>query len=587
MRADARRGSTALPEPQRDALSVALGLSSGDAPDRFLVALAVLSLLSAVAEERPLLCLVDDAQWLDAASGQVLGFVARRLLAESVAIVFAVREPSTGREFDGLPELRLEGLDEDDARALLARAVPGRLDDRVRDRIVAETRGNPLALLELPRSMSAAELAGGFELRRRGRSPGPHRGALPAARRRAARGDAATDAAGGGRPAGDATLRLARGRSGSGSRPSALAPADDAELLEIGDAGPVPPSAGALGGVPGRVAGRRQRVHEALAEVSDPELDADRRAWHRALAAAGPDEDVAAELERSAGRAQTRGGLAAAAAFLERAAALTADPARRARRALAAAQASFQAGAFDAALALLASARGGAARRAPARAGGPAARADRVHVEAAAATLRLLLLRARQAARAARPELARETYLDALRRPSSPAAWRTAPLHEMSREAARAAPPSPSPRAPDLLLDGLALMITEGHAAAAPLLKRALRRRSATAIAVENGGFRWLWLAEAAAMRCGTTTPGASSPRARSSWSASRGADRAPARPQRIVVAQIFAGDLPAAASLDRRGARSSPRRPGAELAPFGALVLAAWRGREAEARRR
>src|SRR5690348_14166934 len=154
----------ALPEPQHRALSVALGLSSGDAPDRFLVALATLSLLAEVAEERPLLCFVDDAQWLDAASGQVLGFVARRLLAESVAIVFAVREEADERELVGLPELSLEGLEDDEARALLATVIPGRLDERVRDRIVAETRGNPLALLELPRGLSVAQLAGGFGL---------------------------------------------------------------------------------------------------------------------------------------------------------------------------------------------------------------------------------------------------------------------------------------------------------------------------------------------------------------------------------------------------------------------------------------
>src|SRR4051794_30041680 len=150
----------ALPQPQQEALSVALGLASGEVPERFLVGLAVLGLLSAAAEERPLLCLVDDAQWLDAASGTILGFVARRLLAESVAIVFAIREPNDRHDLDGLPELRLHGLREEDARALLRRAVPGRIDDRVRDRIVGETRGNPLALLDLPRSMTAAELAG-------------------------------------------------------------------------------------------------------------------------------------------------------------------------------------------------------------------------------------------------------------------------------------------------------------------------------------------------------------------------------------------------------------------------------------------
>src|SRR4051794_8427387 len=154
----------ALPQPQQDALNVALGLASGDVPNRFLVGLAVLGLLSAAAEERPLLCLVEDAQWLDDASGVILGFVARRLLAESVALVVAVREPKIRDDFDGLPELLLRGLGEEDARALLDRAVPGRFDDRVRDRIVAETRGNPLALLDLPRSMSATELADGLEL---------------------------------------------------------------------------------------------------------------------------------------------------------------------------------------------------------------------------------------------------------------------------------------------------------------------------------------------------------------------------------------------------------------------------------------
>jgi hypothetical protein len=152
----------ALPEPQRNALNTALGVSPGDRPNRFLVALAVLSLLSEVAAERPLLCVVDDAQWLDVASGQVLGFAARRLLAESVAIVFGVREPIGGDALDGLPEWSLGGLNMADARALLSRAVRGRLDDRVRDRIIGETGGNPLALLELARSMSAPERAGGF-----------------------------------------------------------------------------------------------------------------------------------------------------------------------------------------------------------------------------------------------------------------------------------------------------------------------------------------------------------------------------------------------------------------------------------------
>ena len=206
-------GLEALAEPQQNALRVALGISSGDAPDRFLVAVAVLNLLAATAEERPLLCLVDDAQWLDAASVQALGFVARRLLAEPVAMMFSLREPTTTRALDGLPQLSLEGLDEPDARALLSRAVPGRLDDRVRDRIIAETGGNPLALVELSQGMSPAERAGGFAPPAAGDLPSRLEERVPAARRRIARGDAATDPAGGSGAAGGRHPAVAGGRT--------------------------------------------------------------------------------------------------------------------------------------------------------------------------------------------------------------------------------------------------------------------------------------------------------------------------------------------------------------------------------------
>ena len=155
-------GLAALPQPQQQALRVTFGLATGSAPDRFLVGLAVLGLLAEAAAPRPLVCLVDDAQWLDDASAQVLGFVARRLLAESVLLLFAVREAADERLFPALPTLTLEGLTDDDARAFLTAAVPGHLDAKVRDRLVAETRGHPLALLELARGISDAELAGGF-----------------------------------------------------------------------------------------------------------------------------------------------------------------------------------------------------------------------------------------------------------------------------------------------------------------------------------------------------------------------------------------------------------------------------------------
>jgi DNA-binding CsgD family transcriptional regulator len=567
-----------LPEPQRDALCVALGLSSGDAPDRFLVALAVLSLLSAVAEERPLLCLVDDAQWLDGASGKVLGFVARRLLAESVAIVLAVREPDRRHELEGLPELALGGLGEEDARALLARAIPGRLDGPVRDRIVAETRGNPLALLELPRGMSPAELAGGFELPRAGDLPGQLEehylrrvGTLPETTRRLMLLAAAD-------PVGDATL-VWRAADGLGIGTSALVPAKEAALLDIGARvrfhHPLVRSA-VYRSAPLEA---RREVHEALAEVSDPGADGDRRAWHRALAAAGPDEQVAAELEHSAGRAQTRGGLAAAAAFLERAATLTADPAQRARRALEAARAKHQAGAPEAALALLANAQAGPLD--------PLQRAQgqRLHAEITFTSNRgsdapALLLSAARQLEALDVPLARETYLEALMAALFAGRLADGAALEIA-EAARAAPPAASPRAPDLLLDGLATMLVDGHRAAARLLTRAVQafRRE------EAPGFRWHWLAEEAAIE---------------TWDHESWRELA-ARELRLVreagaltvlplalsaniVALIFAGELAAAGSLLDE-VKIVTEATGTQLAPYGALILAAWRGREGELR--
>src|SRR3954471_18480951 len=345
----------ALPQPQQAALGVALGLSSGPAPDRFLVALAALSLLAEVAAERPLLCLVDDAQWLDGASGQVLGFVARRLLAESVAIAFAVRDSTDERELLGLPELGLGGLAENDARALLATVIPGRLDVRGRDRLIAETRGNPLAILELPRGLAATQLPGAFGL------AGAHAlsgrieesflrrlEALPEETRLLLLVAAAEPV--------DDPLLVWRAAERLGIVLSS-ATADETEgLLAIGERvtflHPLVRSAVY------RSASLHERraVHRTLAQVTDAQVDGDRRAWHLAAAAPAPNEEVAFELERSAGRAQARGGLAAAAAFLQRALTLTQDRARRADRALAAAQASVLAGEFEPALRLVATA---------------------------------------------------------------------------------------------------------------------------------------------------------------------------------------------------------------------------------------
>src|SRR3954466_13208819 len=402
----------ALPDPQQNALRVSFGLSSGDAPDRFLVALSALTLLAEVAAERPLLCLVDDAQWLDAATFQVLGFIARRLLAESVAMVFAVREPSDERELADLRTLSLRGLRDEDARALLSSVIPGRLDDRVRDRVVAETRGNPLALVELPRGRSIGELAGGFVL--------PGAGTLPSQiedhyRRRIAALPEATQQLmllAAADPVGDATL-LWRAAATLGVQRQAAEPAAAEQLLEVGVQvrfrHPLVRSAVY------RAASLtdRRAVHGALAAATDPETDPDRRAWHRAHAAIAPDEEVAGELIESASRAQGRGGIAAAAAFLERAVTFTPDPGERASRALTAAQMKLEAGDLSAAGSLLAAADAGPldelgqamAQRAPAQIAFDARRGSAAPP---------LLMRAAERLESLDPELAQETHLKAL-----------------------------------------------------------------------------------------------------------------------------------------------------------------------------
>ena len=568
-----------LPDPQRDALRIAFGLAAGDAPDRFFVGLAVLSLLSDVAEGGPLVCVVDDAQWLDRASAQSLAFVARRLFAESVAMVFAVREFRPDRELVGPPELLVEGLSDGDARVLLDSVIHGPLDERVRDRIVAETRGNPLALLELPRGSTPAELAGGFgrpdALPMSGRIEESFRRrleALPADTRQLLL-VAATE------PVGDPAL-VWRAAERLGIGVEAAAPAAAAGLLDVG----------------ARVAFRhplvrsaayrsaslqdRQSVHGALAEVSDRALDPDRRAWHRAYATSGLNEEVAAELERSAGRGQARGGLAAAAAFLERAAQLTPDPARRARRMLAAARAKHQAGAPDVALELLRAARAGpldALERAQAQ----VLRAEIAFTTNRGRDAAPLLLSAAKQLEALDVTLARETYLDALM--AAQFAGRLAPGVVLQvAEAARAAPASPAPRAPDLLLDGFAVMITEGHGPAAPLLKRALNAFF-TGDSTENGGFRWLWLAMEAAQEVWD----------HDAWHelATRLVETVreagalsvlPLASNAIVIARTYAGELSAAESgVDE--AEIANEATGSRLAPYGALILLAWRGREAE----
>jgi len=471
-----------LPAPQQDALGVAFGLRAGDAPDRFLVGLAVLSLLAEMAVDRPLVCVVDDAQWLDRASAQALAFVARRLLAESVVLLLATREP--GDELEGLPRLVVEGLRNGDARALLGSVVRGPLDERVRERIVAETRGNPLALLELPRGLTLAELAGGFGLLD---APGLSGRIEESFRRRLAGLSAETQRlflVAAADPVGDPLLVWrAADRLGIGVQ----AAAETEGLLAIGARvtfrHPLVRSSVYRAASPEE----RQAVHRALADATDPEIDPDRHAWHLAQATPGLDETVASELERSAGRAQARGGLAAAAAFLERASALTLEPSSRARRALAAAQAKHHAGAFDAALRLVGIAESG-----------PLNDLQRAQVELLRGQIAFslgrgsdaqpLLLKAAKRLEPLDRRLARETYLEALSAVFFPGLLASGESVLETAQAARVAPPpSQPPYASDLLLDGLAVLVTEGYAAGTPMLRSAVESvRSLCSLEIGN-----------------------------------------------------------------------------------------------------
>jgi DNA-binding CsgD family transcriptional regulator len=567
-----------IPDPQRDALETTFGLREGPVPDRFLVALATLSLLSEAAEGRPLVCAIDDAQWLDRASAQVLAFVARRLVAESVVLVLATREPPGG--FGRLPELVVEGLRDADARALLASAIPGRLDERVADQLLVEARGNPLALLELPRGLSPAQLAGGFGLP----------GALSLSGRIEERFVSRLEAlpedtqqlllVAAAEPTGDPGL-LSTAAARLGIADAVLRPAESARLLEVDGRvrfrHPLVRSAVYRAATPHQ----RRRVHRALAEATDAQLDPDRRAWHLAEAAPGPDEDVAAELERAAGRAQARGGLAAAAAFLERAATLTREPSRRARRALAAAQAEFEAGALDDALALLATAETAAVDV-------QRCRVDLLRAQIAFASRRgsdapPLLLRAARELEAVEPNLARATYLEALS--AAMFAGRLARgcgVTEIS-EAALAGPPPPQPPHPsDLLLEGLAVRFTAGYAAGAPILKEALAAFGRDTVLPPEEA-RWLWFASWIALYLWDDE----------AWTVLstrhldlvREAGALTALPfvltNRSSVYAFF-GDLGEAAAYEEE-LRAATDATGIATVAYGALSLAALRGHEAE----
>ncbi len=484
-----------LPDPQRDALDVAFGLSAGQAPSPFLVGLAVLGLLSEAAEQQPLLCMIDDAQWLDDASGAALAFVARRLLAERIALTFATRD--VGSRLLRFPQLRVDPLGRRDARALLESILPARLDESVLERIVAETGGNPLALLELPRGLTPGQLAGGFDLP----------AALPLSagieesfRRRLAR--LPRDARrllllAAAEPVGDPAL-LWRAAHQLGIPETTTAAVESEGLLrldgEVAFRHPLVRSAVYGAAEPNE----RRVVHRALADATDPQIDPDRRAWHRAQAASVPDEEVAAELEQSAARAQARGGFAAAAAFLERSVALTIDPTRRANRALRAAEAKRTTGALDSALGLAA-----VAER------GPLDDLQRAQLDVLLGRIAFagnrgndaspLMLKAASRLEHVDVRLALETYLDALIAALFAGRLAVDANAYVVATAARAAPRSGEPpRASELLLDGLALLITDGYASGTAVLKQAISAFRDGDVGPDER-LRWSWAAGASA----------------------------------------------------------------------------------------
>jgi DNA-binding CsgD family transcriptional regulator len=575
-------GLDGLPGPQRQALGSAFGLADGPPPDRFLVGLAALTLLTDAAAERPVLCLVDDAQWLDQVSVEVLGFIARRLYADRAGMLFTVREGEEGAAaLAGLPERMLGGLPEEVAGELLAASATAPVDGQVSAQIVAGTAGNPLALVELAGELTAAELAGvvplSWPLRFGGRLE-----ELYLARVRALPADTRTLlVAAAAEPSGDPSL-VAKAAGQLGIDPEAGKAAGTRRLVSweprVRFRHPLIRSA-AYYAAP---AGARRRAHAALAAVTDPDADPDRRAWHLAEAAVGPDEQVAAELERSAGRAQARGGLAAAAAFLERALALTVDPARRGERTLAAAQANLRAGAFGKALELLAtaearpldefaSARVDLLRGQIAFAAGPGSDAPP------------LLLKAAKRLESLNLDLARQTYLDT---------WHAAmfaghlagagDLLEVSR-AVRALPaPAHQARPVDLLLDGLALLVTDGPTAAAPVLKQATSAFASADIPVAEV-LRWGWMAREADKALWAYDGWRVTARQVQLAREAGALDRLPLLLNQIALDAVYSGDLAAAISLIAE-ADTICEATGARVAPYAATMLASFRGREAEA---
>ena len=572
-----------LPDPQRDALRTVFNMQGGNVPDRFAAGMATLSLLSDLARERPLVCVVDDAQWLDQASAQVLAFVARHLAAAPAAVIFAVRPPADARDLVGLPEFQLRGLADADARTLLDSVLIGPLDERVRDQVIAEARGKPQALLELTRGLTPEELAGGFGLPSVVLVPGRieenyrrQLALLPVPTQLLLLIAAAE-------PAGDPVL-IWRAAAHLGVQAEAAEPAITAGLAEFG--GQVrfchPQARAAIY----RAATPRQRriVHGALAEMADSDVSPDQHAWHRAHATLHLDEDIAAELTRSAGQAYARGGLAAAAAFGERAAELTPEPACRARRALDAAQAKREAGALDAARRLLAVAQGGPLDELG-RARAELLRAQLAERPGHGRNVGLLLLAAARRAEPLDAGLAREAYREAFAAALTAARPGLADGIIQIAKAVQAVSSSRPPSATDLLLDGLAALVTDGHAGGMPMLSRAVRAFRDEAVA-DQEALRWLPFA------CRMSRVAWDD----DSWhilsarliELARQAGALTALPDALqdgTALRLATGETATATAMARE-AENVAAATGNPLRPHSALLATAWRGQKAETSR-
>ncbi len=572
-----------LPEPQRNALAVAFGMRVGGPPDRFMVGLAVLTLLADAASEHPLVCVVDDLQWVDDASASTLAFIGRRLAAESVLMVFGMRAPAEREVPHGLPELVLAGLPEDASRELLRSVVPGRMDPLVRDRILTEAAGNPLALLELPRRLTPPELASGVVGASMRLTPNHIEDdfvrrveALPRDARRVLVVAAVE-------PLGDVQLLRRATRLLGIEADAVLARGDASDLLAVDTKvhfrHPLVRSATY------RAASHVEQLdaHRALAESLDVRVEPDRRAWHRAQAAAGPDEDIALELMRSAETAGSRGGIAAMAAFLDRAATLSPDPGLRTQRALEAAQAKLLSGGFDEAAGLVAMAEVAATDVLG------MARVDLLNAQIAFVQNRgneatALLLSAARRLEHVDVSLARRTYLDAIGAALFAGHLTRGPGLRDVGTAARGAPPVRDPDMPDRLLDALSIRLTEGYAAGVGPMAQVFEELSGEALPIADG-MRWLlfgsvlgselwdldgWLAIANRNVAIVREIGALS--------------ELPIAIDALVTVRLFAGDTARAAELIDE-AKIVCDAIGSPQARLGPLALAVFRGREREAR--